>query len=70
MELVHHEYQSVNHVEVSKVVGPSWLLFPENYVGILERSIDMSPPWSSGVQANLEGIHAIIRTVCTILQKI
>ena len=59
----------MHHVEVSKLVSNSWLFVLENAVGRLVRSRDRSLHRSAGVQANLEGINAISRTVCESLQK-
>ena len=52
------------HVEVSKVVGTSWLLVPSNTGGGMGNCRYLSHPYISGSQANLEGIHVIIRTMC------
>ena len=52
---MHPDYHSVYHVEVSKLVGKSWLFFPSNTIGILGRSRDRSLPRSSVFQANLGG---------------
>ena len=57
-------------VEVSKVVGISWLFIPENAMERLGHSRDWSLPLSARVQTNLEVIHAIIRLMCEISQKI
>ena len=70
MELFDSESQSVYYVEFSKVFRTSWLLVPANNVGSLGHIRDWSLPQSSVVQANLKGIHAVIRPVCAILQKL
>ena len=67
MELFHPYSHSLCHVEVSKVVGASWFFIPENSVGGLGRNMDRSLPQSAVLQANLEGIHAIIRPGCVVL---
>ena len=69
MVLVHPESQSVYHIEVSKTVGPYWLLVTVNALVKLGRSRDRSLPRSAGVQDNLEGIHKISRLMCKIWQK-
>ena len=56
-------------VEVSKVVGTSWLLVLENAVVGVGHSTYRVLPRSAGVQANLEEIHVIRRPVCASLQK-
>ena len=66
---MHPESQSVYHIEVSKAVGPSWLLVPVNALEILGRISDRSLPPSAAFQANHEGILAIIRLMCEILPK-
>ena len=57
-------------VEVSKLVGPSCLLVPENSFGRLVCSRYRYLPCSAIFQANLELIHSISRPMCAILQKI
>ena len=57
------------HIEVSKVIGYSWLFVLVNVMGRLGRSRDRSLPQSSGVQANIEGIHEISQPMCENLQK-
>ena len=66
---MHPESQRVYRVEVPKTVSPFWLLFPVNAFGEVGRSRDKFLPRISGLQDDLEGIHASIRLVCTILQK-
>ena len=57
-------------VEVSKVVGLSWLFVALISVGSVGCSRDRSLPRSDGFQANLEGINEISRPMHAILQKI
>ena len=57
-------------VEVSKLVGPSWLFLLSKDVEGMGQSRDFSHPRSAGVQDNLEGIHAISRPVCESLHNI
>ena len=64
---MHLESQSMYLVEVSKVVGPSWLFIPEKSVGGLGGNRDQYLPRNAGVHANLEGIHTISWTVCVSL---
>ena len=66
MEWAHTEFQSMYRVEVSKLVGPYWLLFPVNTLGGMGLSRDWYLPRSVLVQANLEGIHAISQLMCGI----
>ena len=56
-------------IEVSKEVGPYLLFVPAYALGGMVHIRYRSLPWSSGVQDNLEGIHAIIRPMCENLQK-
>ena len=69
MELVNPESHSVYRVEVSKTVGTYLLKVSVNSLGKLRHNRDISLPWSSVVQDNCEGIHAISRLVCEIWQK-
>ena len=69
MGFVNPESQIVYHVEVPKMFETSWLFNPANNVGSMGHIRDSSLPQSSGVQSNFEGIHAIRRTMCTILKK-
>ena len=57
------------HIDVSKTVGPSWLLVPVNALGNLGRSRYRSLPRSAVLQDDLEGIHAIIWLMCEIWKK-
>ena len=59
MESVHPEAQMVYRVEVVRVVRPSWLFVPMNFVGGMGRSRYRSLPRSARVEANLEGINTI-----------
>ena len=56
-------------LEVSKVVGTSWFLVPSDALGGLVGSRNSSLPRSSGVQDNLEGVHAISQPMCEIFQE-
>ena len=67
MELVNPESHSLYRIEVSKVAGESRLFVPENNVGGMGRSRYRSLPQIARVQANLEGVHSIIRPVCVSL---
>ena len=67
---MHPDSQSVYCVEVSNAARYSWLLVPLDTLGRLVLSRDWSIPLSSGFQANLEGLHAIIHLMYEILKKL
>ena len=62
MGLVCPESQSVNRVDISKAVWPSWFYVPVIVVVGVILFKDWSLPWRVRSQDNLEGVHVISRS--------
>ena len=70
IQLVNPESQSVTSVDVSKVVGTSWLFVPVNAMEQLRQFRYWYFPWKARYQVNLEGFHVAIRPIHVIVQTI